>query len=101
MAKFDAQGRSAAREARERLKTVDGLLPSYGLELSGDAAARVKARLVEMPVNCRRTYLRALGGKAPRSAIRAFCQMCMGWRRGEIESCSDPACPLFPYRPSW
>jgi len=53
-----------------------------------------------MPVSLRFSYLNALKGNSPQNAIKAFCIMCMGWNRSEVPYCTDPACPLFPYRPA-
>lgn len=36
--------------------------------------------------------------KNPITAIRAFCIECMGGYVDEIERCTAPRCPLFPYR---
>ena len=32
------------------------------------------------------------------SAIRAFCLECVGWSYYEVEKCTSPLCPLFPFR---
>lgn len=34
----------------------------------------------------------------PFRAIRYFCLECMCGNMGEVERCSAPLCPLFPYR---
>lgn len=34
----------------------------------------------------------------PRTAIKRMCDECMGWKRGEVERCTAPLCPLFPFR---
>lgn len=34
----------------------------------------------------------------PIKAIRLFCRECMGYKIDEIEKCTAPLCPLFPYR---
>jgi hypothetical protein len=34
----------------------------------------------------------------PLSAIRAFCLECVCWSRGEVKKCTDPLCPLYPFR---
>ena len=47
-------------------------------------------------------YLKAAAGMAsPRAAIKAHCQMCMGWEDvvSGIRNCTGCACPLFAYRP--
>ena len=61
--------------------------------------ASVERRCAEMPVHCRKTYLRAVGGKSIRAAVTAQCLECMGWDRAEVTRCSSPACSLFSYRP--
>jgi len=77
----------------------DELLAQTDLDLAPNTAEKVAARLTQMPSTLRKTYLRALTGTAARSAIRSFCWMCMGWNRKDVQQCTDPACPLFPYRP--
>jgi len=59
----------------------------------------VERRLSQMPKHCRNTYLRALGGRSRKSAIKAFCLECTGWQRAEVARCTALACPLWPYRP--
>lgn len=59
----------------------------------------VERRLSQMPNHCRNTYLRAIGGRSPRAAIKAFCLECVGWQRAEVVRCTAPACPLWSYRP--
>jgi hypothetical protein len=34
----------------------------------------------------------------PLSAIRAFCFECTGYNYYEVEKCTAPLCPLFPFR---
>jgi len=33
-----------------------------------------------------------------RTAIIAFCRECMGFSPKEVELCTSPLCPLFPFR---
>ena len=33
-----------------------------------------------------------------RTAIRRFCLECMGFVKGEVEGCTAPLCPLYPFR---
>jgi len=33
-----------------------------------------------------------------RSAILAFCHECVGFNHYEVELCTDPLCPLYPFR---
>ena len=60
--------------------------------------ARIQDRLNQMPRWERATYKRAMAGTSRQAAMDAFCSMCVGWDRKEVTLCSDPACPLFPYR---
>lgn len=34
----------------------------------------------------------------PRTAIKAFCMECVCWSRADVEGCTSPMCPLFPFR---
>lgn len=36
--------------------------------------------------------------KTPIKAIRAKCMDCCGFQYSEVEKCTVPKCPLFPYR---
>ena len=56
-------------------------------------------RYQTMPKHCRAVYAVAMRGKSRAAAIRAFCEMCVGWERREVARCTDPACPLYAYRP--
>jgi len=62
--------------------------------------AAVADRLSQMPRIHRNAYLRGVGGKSPASGIKAFCNECIGWERGEVAACTALACPLWSYRPS-
>lgn len=33
-----------------------------------------------------------------RTAIQAHCKECVGWVKNEVQKCSDPHCPLYPFR---
>ena len=70
-------------------------------DLPPDTLSAIKKRLSEMLSSCRLRYLRAMAGGGPKAGITAFCQMCLGWDdyREGIRACTDPACPLYPYRP--
>ena len=95
-----ATANEASQKSRRTAKSAVKLLESRNLSLTGDDRAKVLRRVEEMPVSCRNTYLRALKGRSRQTAIRAFCQMCVGWQhRGDVKDCADPACPLYPYRP--
>lgn len=93
-----------AREARWNpasgsIKTIE--ISSQNALSRLDPARRpaVENRLSQMPKTYRNTYLRAVGGKSPRAAIKAFCLECVGWQREEVVRCTAPACPLYTYRP--
>ena len=34
----------------------------------------------------------------PKTAIRQFCRECFGFEKGAAEGCTDPLCPLYPFR---
>ncbi len=53
---------------------------------------------IELPAKYRQLYQRALDGRSRRAAIRAHCLMCCGWQAVEVELCTAPECPLFPFR---
>lgn len=53
----------------------------------------------DVPERLRRLYDRAMTGKSRNAAVRAFCCMCVGWKRVEVDRCSVVSCPLYPYRP--
>ena len=59
----------------------------------------VEDRLSQIPKSARLTYLRAVGGRSPKSAIKAFCLECVGWQRADVRRCTALACPLYAYRP--
>ena len=35
-----------------------------------------------------------------RGAIKQFCRECVGFEKNEVRNCSDPLCPLYPFRTS-
>jgi hypothetical protein len=39
------------------------------------------------------------GASSPRSAIKAMCLHCVGYRRVDVTNCTGYACPLWMYRP--
>ena len=96
-----AEARQAARDGAEDLRRSDpaDLVARKIPDLDKPQRTKVAHRLGQMPVTCRGNYLKAMGGKAPVSAVKAFCLMCVGWQREHVRLCTDPACPLFPYRP--
>jgi hypothetical protein len=89
------------RQEKARNSVVTTEIPSKN-RLAGVGAARrssIERRLCQMPNHCRRVYLRAVGGRSPRAAIKSFCLECVGWQRSEVRRCTALACPLWPYRP--
>ena len=88
----------ATKEARERM-TLTERLTDAGLDLDEPARGEILARLAEMPITQRQTYIQAMTGQSPTAGIRAFCAMCVCWVRAEVTLCTDAACPLYPYRP--
>jgi hypothetical protein len=56
-------------------------------------------RLESIPPSCQATYKTAMSGHSRAKAIKAFCQECVGYERKLVRNCTDPGCPLFPYRP--
>jgi hypothetical protein len=90
-----------ARRDKARNTVVVTVFPPQNRLAHLDPARRaaVEHRLNLMPKHCRRVYLHAVGGRSPRSAIKAFCRECVGWQRNEARRCTSLACPLWPYRP--
>ena len=93
----DSKAKSA--ESARLAKDPEALLDAKGpKDVSGKARLAMLARLRQMPVSCRQGFVRAMRGKSLRAAVRAYCDMCVGWNRKEALACTDPACPLYPYR---
>lgn len=65
-----------------------------------DWAQQIHERQAQMPKACRATYDKAMRGTSRKAAMTAFCAECMGWQVAEVFRCTDPGCPLYPYRPS-
>jgi hypothetical protein len=84
----------AEKRARSDAR-VSALLDGIPEERRG----QVSAKLGQMPVSMRRTYLEAIGGRSPASAMKAFCQECVGWVKEEVRLCTGLGCPLWGYRP--
>jgi hypothetical protein len=76
--------------------SIESILAS--IDVLPSAREKIERRAAIMPESMRRQYLRAMRGKSPLGAIKAFCRMCVGWQRLEVNECTDPACPLFPLR---
>lgn len=60
---------------------------------------KILKKLSEMPKDFQRTYKKAIEGKNPAIAIKAFCSECCMYQRNEITNCTAVTCPLFAYRP--
>jgi len=86
-------------------KNPDRMVEESTLDVSPGVRCLIVQRLENMPVTARKTYLDGMLGKSRAASIKAFCQMCIGYgddkvgMRTSIRECTDPACPLFPYRP--
>ena len=57
-----------------------------------------RKRLAQIPARQRPIFLRAWTGKSRKAAMRAFCLECVGYESAEVNRCTAPACPLYPYR---
>ena len=71
----------------------------FGIPSDTPMGERIAARAAEMPSTMVRSYLKAMTGKSKAAGVHAFCAMCVTWQRVEVAACSDPACPLYRYRP--
>ena len=95
-----ARAREARRSgARNSIATIENAAEERLSRLDPARRSAVEKRLGQMPKNCRKTYLLALGGRSPKAAIRSFCCECCAWQRAEVRRCTAPACPLYAYRP--
>ncbi len=52
----------------------------------------------DIPPKYRAMYKRAMSGKSRKAAMRIFCLECFGYSEMEVSLCTDPNCPLYPYR---
>lgn len=91
------QARAARAEGLAKSDTE--LLQNARLDVDTATETSILNRLASMPKSFRRTYLKAMKGRAPVVAIKAHCMECVGWVRDEVTKCTAPACPLYPYRP--
>jgi len=53
----------------------------------------------ELTPKYRGIYDKAKTGRSPKSAIHAYCLICMSCIRKEIKECLNKGCPLYQYRP--
>ena len=76
--------------------------PESAAETTIDGQADVEAvrrrRLALIPVRQRAVFEKAWAGRSRKAAIRAFCLECVGHESAEVNRCTSPACPLYPYR---
>ena len=94
------EAKEASRRAQAVNRNVDALIKEFGLGMLFDAKrmARVKARLEDMPVSDRRTYLKAVAGSKS-AAIKARCMECVTYVRQDVTLCTSLACPHYSVRP--
>jgi len=59
---------------------------------------KIQDRAANYNSSSREIYMRAMRGRSRKDAMTAFCTMCMGYNPNEVKECTDPACPLYPYR---
>ena len=72
--------------------------PQRGLADPEGLEARRREKLAEIPKRQRPAFVRAWTGKSRKAAIRAACLVCMGYQSAEVDRCTAPLCPLYPYR---
>ena len=97
-------GLARARQAQAAggsVKNAEKLKSGVLNRLTTAERPAVEDRLSQIPKTCIKTYLTAMRGRSLAAAVKANCQYCMGWEdyRTGIRNCTDPACPLFCYRP--
>jgi len=73
--------------------------PERRCKLDPARRAAVAKKLAAMPAVYQTGYLRAVSGRSPKAAIKAFCLECVGWQRADVADCTALACPLWSYRP--
>ena len=89
-----ANGRTAATAAKRRAADPAKLLDAAGIDATERSRESILFRLRQMPQGCRTRYIRAMRGRSAQAGVIAFCQMCIGYARGEVANCSDPACHI-------
>lgn len=60
---------------------------------------KLAEKRLTIPQIYRANYDKAMTGKSPKAAMKAFCLECVVWQREEVKKCTSPTCPLYPYRP--
>lgn len=53
----------------------------------------------DVPKRYEKLYKKAMLGRSRKAAMRMFCLECVGYENSEVSLCTDPECPLYPYRP--
>jgi hypothetical protein len=66
--------------------------------MSRAVTEKIEGRASEFNPQTQKVYERAMTGRSRKDAMTAFCVMCMGYNPNEVKNCTDPACPLYPYR---
>ena len=74
------------------------LAPESTIYTPAEVDERRRKWLAQIPARQRSIFRRAWEGKSRKAGIRAFCLECMGYQSAEINRCTSPTCPLFPYR---
>jgi hypothetical protein len=72
--------------------------PGNANDATTDVETARRKRLAQIPARQRPIFLRAWAGKSRKAAMRAFCLECVGYESAEVNRCTAPACPLYPYR---
>jgi len=85
-------------QAPIRLDDPPQSAPGKANDPAADLDAARRKRLAQIPARQRPIFLRAWAGKSRKTAIRAFCLECFGYESAEVNRCTAPACPLYPYR---
>jgi len=97
--RFSNQGRTRARFL-EHLKFYEIFFRHVKENRLSDAQTRrIEKALAEVPRSFRKSYLIAMGGKSRKKAVQIYCLQCAGWKRNQVATCPNLACPLYLYRP--
>jgi hypothetical protein len=57
-----------------------------------------KSTAISHSVRCRTGGTVEIGSYTRGKAIRLFCTECMGFQGSLVKDCTDPLCPLYPFR---
>ena len=86
------------KQAPVRPDDVPESAPGEANSAPADVGAARRERLAQIPARQRPIFRRAWRGRSRKAAMRAFCLECMGYQSAEVNRCTAPACPLYPYR---